>query len=151
MRKPFQMMLLSISIAFSGAAFAAERGNADEAVAMVKKAVAYFKANGKEKTVAEVNNPKGQFIDRDLYVIVSDFSSTTLANGNNQRMVGKSLIDLRDADGKYFMRERAELLKTTNKGWMDYKWPSPITKVIEHKSTYWEKIDDVTISCGIFK
>ncbi len=36
-------------------------------------------------------------------------------------------------------------------GWIDYKWPNPVTKAVEQKSTYVEKVDDVVVGCGIYK
>lgn len=130
---------------------AAERGTADEAMAMAKKAIAYLKANGKEKTFAEINDTRGQFTDRDLYVVVYDLNGKNLAHGLNPRMIGKDLIDIRDGDGKYYMRERLEIIKTKGKGWQDYKFLDPLTKKIEPKSMYIEQVDDVIIGCGIYK
>jgi signal transduction histidine kinase len=130
---------------------AAERGTADEATAMAKKAIAYLKAHGKEKAFAEINDPRGQFTDRDLYVVVYDMNGKNLAHGQNPRMIGKDLIDIRDGDGKYYMRERIEIAKTKGKGWQDYKFLDPLTKKIEPKSMYVEKVDDVIIGCGIYK
>jgi signal transduction histidine kinase len=130
---------------------AAERGTAEEAMAMAKKAIAYLKAHGKDKAFAEINDPRGQFTDRDLYVVVYDLNGKNLAHGQNPRMIGKDLIDIRDGDGKYYMRERIEIAKTKGKGWQDYKFLDPLTKKIEPKSMYVEKVDDVIIGCGIYK
>jgi cytochrome c len=152
MRNLFKAILMAGAMGLVGATHAAEQhATANEAVAMVQKVIAYMKANGKEKTIAEVNNLQGQFRDRDLYVTINDFSANTLAHGANVRMQGKNLIDLRDADGKYFMRERLEILKTKDKGWQDYKFVNPVTKQIEPKSMYFEKYKDVIINCGIYK
>jgi hypothetical protein len=54
------------------AAQAADKGSKEEAVALAKKAVAFLKTNGPDKAFKEFNNPKGQFVDRDLYVFVGD-------------------------------------------------------------------------------
>lgn len=137
----------------SAGAMAAERGTADEASALVKKAVAYLKANGKEKAFAEFNNPKGQFADRDLYIFVYDMQGTNLAigNGNAAKMAGKSLIDMRDADGKYIIKGFIETVNAKGKGWVDYKWPNPVTKAVEQKSSYVEKVDDMIVGSGIYK
>lgn len=152
MKKLFQNILLGVcALAFSAAALAAEKGTADEAVALVKKAAAYLQANGKEKAFAEFNNSKGQFIDRDLYVFAADMNGTTLAHGTNPRLLGKSMMELKDADGKPFIKELYEIANSKGKGWVDYKWPNPVTKVIEPKSTYVEKVGDVVIACGIYK
>ena len=45
---------------------AGDVGTKDEAVALVKKAIEYIKANGNDKAFVEIDNPKGQFVDRDL-------------------------------------------------------------------------------------
>lgn len=149
-----RLLLLTLGSALllaQTALHAAERGTADEATAMAKKAIAYLKANGKEKTFAEINDPHGQFTDRDLYVVVYDLNGKNLAHGLNPRMIGKDLIDIRDGDGKYYMRERLEIAKTKGKGWQDYKFLDPLSKKIEPKSMYIEKVDDVIVGCGIYK
>jgi cytochrome c len=151
MGKFLQILMLIFTVGFAGTSAAAEYGTPEEAVAMVRKAIAYMKANGKEKTIAEANNPKGQFIDRDLYVTMADMNAKMLANGANPRLVGKDLIDLKDADGRYFMRDRLEALKTKNSGWADYKWLNPLTKNLDLKSGYFEKYEDVIFSCGVYK
>ena len=47
---------------FTGSVLAAEdKGTEADAIAMVKNCVKFWKENGKEKTVAEVLNPTGQF------------------------------------------------------------------------------------------
>jgi len=144
-------------LAFAGfvgtSAVAAERGSAEEASALVKKAVAYVKANGKEKAFAAINDPKGQFVDRDLYIFVYDMKGTNLAigNGNAAKMNGKSLIDLRDADGKYILKSFIETVSAKGSGWVDYKWPNPVTKNVEAKSSYVEKLDDIIVGAGIYK
>ncbi|MES2262780.1 MAG: cache domain-containing protein, partial [Pseudomonadota bacterium] len=75
----------------------------------------------------------------------------SLANGANQKLVGKDLLELKDADGKTFMRERLEMLKTKDNGWIEYKWPNPVSGKIDPKSLYFERVDDVVVSCGIYK
>lgn len=138
------------ALAINGAAVAGDKGTADEAVAMVKKGAAFVKENGKEKAFAEFNNPKGQFVDRDLYIMVYDMQGNNKAHGSNQRLVGKNLLEIKDADGKYIVKGLIEVANK-GKGWFDYKWPNSITKAIEHKSTYVEKMDDVLIGVGIYK
>lgn len=154
MKTLFKGIALVLFSAFlSATACAAERGGADEAAALVKKAVAYLKANGKEKAFAEFNNPKGQFVDRDLYIFVYSMDGTNLAigNGNASKMVGKNLIEMRDADGRYIIKGFVELTNAKGKGWYDYKWPNPVTKAVEQKSSYVEKVDDMIVGAGIYK
>lgn len=113
--------------------------------------IAAIKTDGREKTLAEINSLKGRFRDRDLYVTINDMSGKNLAHGANTKMQGKNLMDLKDADGKLFMRERLELAKSKGKGWQDYKFVNPVSKQIEQKSMYFEKYEDIVINCGIYK
>jgi signal transduction histidine kinase len=136
---------------FGAMAVAGDKGNADEAIAMVKKAKAYINANGPEKAFAEFNNPKGQFVDRDLYIAVFDMNGVSLAHGANPRLIGKNLMELKDADGKAFIKNSYEVVAKNGSGWSDYKWVNPVTKAIEQKSTYSDRIGDYLVACGIYK
>jgi cytochrome c len=152
MKKVMSLMLaVCFTIGITGASFGAERATAKEAEAMVKKAVAYIKANGKEKAFAEFNNHKGKFTDKDLYITVYDLNGKCLAHGQNMKMIGKDMIELKDSDGKYFIKDRMEIAKTKGKAWQDYKYTNPLSKSIEHKSTYFEKQDDLVVAGGIYK
>jgi cytochrome c len=88
-----------------------------EAEAMVKKGVAYIKANPRDKAMAEITEKTGQFVDRELYLTVYKMDGTALAHGANAKFVGKNMIDLRDAEGKEHIRERMELAKTKSSFW----------------------------------
>ncbi|MBL0140841.1 MAG: cache domain-containing protein [Betaproteobacteria bacterium] len=130
-----------------------KKGTAAEATAMVDKAIAYIKKNGRDKAFAEFNNRKGQFTDRDLYVVVYDLKGKVLSHGANAKMIGRDVIDLRDNDGKYFVRERVEMMsKSPNaKGWQDYKFMNPVTNQIEPKSMFLQRYEDIMVGCGIYK
>jgi cytochrome c len=102
----------------------------DEAVAMVKKAVAAIKAEGAEKAYAEINNPTGPFVDRDLYIVVYSLDGMVLAHGANKSRVGTNQIDDKDVDGKAFVKERVELAKQNPSFWQSYKFMNPVTKAV---------------------
>lgn len=127
-----------------------EFASAKEAEAMVAKAVAAIKA-AKQKTYDEITGKDPKWIDRDLYPTVYDLSGKVLAHGANAKMVGKDLIDLMDADGKPFVKERVELTKSKGKFWQDYKFTDPLTKKIMPKQMYCERLDDTAVCAGIYK
>jgi signal transduction histidine kinase len=149
----FRIAVLSLSLLIgSSTALAADKGSADEAVAMVKRAVALIKADGKEKAFAAIADPANTaFHDRDLYIYVYDLNGVALAHGNNPKMVGKPLIGLKDNEGKSMIKEMVETAKSKGKGWVDFKWPNPVTKAVESKSGYVERIDDMLVGSGIYK
>src|SRR5215831_7603318 len=134
---------LSIAVLASAAAEdKPQRATADEAVAMVKKAVTYIKDSGREKAYREFGDKQGSFVDRDLYVVVYGFDGKVLAHGANPKLVGKDLIDAQDVDGVYYVRERVEKAKANQSFWQDYKFVDPITKKIEPKKMYCERLDN---------
>jgi len=135
----------------TGTAGAADRATAPEAEAMVKKAVAFIKANGSEKAYAEFNDKKGQFTDRDLYIVVYGLDGVVRAHGQNEKLVGKDMSDAQDTDGKFFVKERIELGKAQPSFWQDYKFRDPLTKKIEPKKMYCERLNDVVVCGGIYK
>jgi cytochrome c len=129
------------------------KGTAAEATAMVERAIAHIKKVGRLKAFADFGDPKGGFTDRDLYVVVYDLQGKVLAHGANPKMIGKDMIDLRDSDGKYFVKERVEMMSKgpDAKGWQDYKFMNPMSRQIEPKSMFLQRFEDVMVGCGIYK
>jgi signal transduction histidine kinase len=146
------MALSAIAVGCSGAwAATAEHASAKEAEAMVKKGVAYIKANGKDKSYAEFTSKESKFRDRDLYLVVYGLDGKVWAHGANEKMVGRVMLDLKDIDGKEFVRERVELAKAKPSFWQDYKFTDPLTRKVEPKSMYCERLDDTVVCGGIYK
>lgn len=139
--------------ALMGSVWAAEGGaTKDDATAMVKKGVAYVKSAGKDKAYAEFSD-KGNagWHHEDLYLVVYGLDGTVHAHGANAKMIGKNLIDLKDIDGKPFVKERVDMAKTKASFWQDYKFTNPETKKIEPKQMYCEKLEETVVCGGIYK
>lgn len=132
-------------------AFAADKATPEEATAMVKKSVAYIKANGKEKGYAAASAKGGEFTNQDLYLTIWGLDGTVRAHGANEKMIGKHLIDLKDIDGKPFIKERMELAAAKGTFWQDYKFTNPVSHKVELKSMYCEKLDDSVVCGGVYK
>jgi hypothetical protein len=148
------LAVLGLGLAFLGAAAAApgaERATPKEAEAMVKKGIAHLKAHPREKAFADISNKKGAFVDRDLYLVVYRIDGTNLAHGTNEKMIGKNMIDIKDMDGKEYMRERMELARTKGAFWHDLKFVDPLTRKIEPKQMYCERSDDLVVCGGVYK
>lgn len=130
---------------------AASDATQDDAVKMVNKGIAYIKAHGTEKGYAEISNKAGQFIDRDLYLVVCGLDGKCLAHGANPKQIGRDLIDLTDVDGKCFVKERVELAKAKPNGfWQEYKFTNPVSKKIEPKVMYCERLGDTAVCGGVY-
>jgi len=132
--------------------FASEHGTRDEAVAMVTRVQEMFKKDGAEATFKAVTGKDKAFSDRDLYPFIYTLDGTKcVAHGANSAMVGKNLIDLKDQDGKFLIRELSETARSPGHGWVDYKWPNPVTKMIEPKSSYVERMGDYFVGVGVYR
>jgi signal transduction histidine kinase len=141
--------LLCMGVAFSGFA-AGEHATPEQAEALVHKAVAYYKAKGPEAAFAEFSKADGLFSHGDQYVNVYDLQGKCLAH-INQKTIGKNMIDLRDPDGKYLIRERIERARKEGEGWQDYKFYDPATHKVEPKHMFFEKVGDVVFASGAYK
>jgi cytochrome c len=144
------IVVLAAAVVAAGAIAADERVSAKEAEAMVKKGVAAIKAN-RDKAIADITNDKDAWVDRELYLVVYGMDGTTLAHPTSPKMVGKNMLDLRDADGKEHIRERMQLAKAKPAFWQDYRTLNRENKKIEPKSMYCERAIDVIVCGGIYK
>src|SRR5208283_4046549 len=91
-------------LALSSTAFAQQTGGtADEAKAMLMKAVAAVKAD-KAKALDTFNKGEGGYLDRDLYVFCGNISDGKIvAQGNpNAKNLGQDQRTLTDSTGKNF-------------------------------------------------
>lgn len=150
---PVKLVLSAIAAAalFAGTVDAGQNATKDEAVAMVKKAVGFIKEQGIEKGYAEISDKGSQFHDRDLYVVVYQLDGMVLAHGSNVKFVGKNLIDAQDVDGKPFVKERVELASKHPSFWQDYKFVNPVSKKVEPKEMYCEKLENTAVCAGVYK
>ena len=97
-------------LALSPTAFAqpaSQFGNADQAKAMLVKAVAAVKAD-KTKAIDMFNKGEGGFLDRDLYVFCSNLSDgkvVAVGNPNAKQLLGTDGRTLKDSTGKAYGAE----------------------------------------------
>ncbi|MES2889603.1 MAG: cache domain-containing protein [Pseudomonadota bacterium] len=122
-----------------------------DAVAMTDKAAAFLKANGSAKLIERVNAKDPEFYAGELYVVVLKPDGTHLAHPINAKLIGKSMLEVPDPDGKLFRQERVDLAASKGKGWVDYKYKNPENGKIEQKTAYVLKADDVLLSVGVYK
>jgi cytochrome c len=141
----FLAIFLSVS-SYAKEEFATKK----EAKALVVKTVSALKAN-RAKTLEEITAKDAKYVDRDLYAVVYDMTGKVLAHGANNKMVGKDLIELKDPDGKEFVKERVNLAKSKGEFWQDYKFTDPITRKVLPKEAYCETVGDAIVCAGVYK
>lgn len=144
-------VFLLVGLFATATASAGEFGTKDEAKAMVEKAAAFLKTNGKDKAIAAFSDPKGAFVDRDLYVVLAKLDDGERVAHVNPRLVGKSFVGYRDVDGKNYGDEVMDIARGPGTGWVDYKFTNPVTKEIGDKSSYVLRVGEFLLVCGAYK
>lgn len=145
---PFVAALLAV---FSTSAMANDNfATPKQAEQMVVQAVKAVNAD-KATAFKEITGKDKKWVQLDLYPVVYGMDGKCLAHGQNEKQVGKDLIELADADGKEFIKERVELAKSKGKFWQDYKFTDPVTKKVLPKSAYCEKAGDLIVCAGVYK
>ncbi|MBL4908036.1 MAG: cache domain-containing protein, partial [Sneathiella sp.] len=57
----------------------------------------------------------------------------------------------KDTDGKQFVLEMRKVAQGPGEGWVDYKWPHPVTKKITQKYSYVKTSGNVYFGIGYFE
>ena len=140
----------ALLLVIAGAAMAEEgRGTAEEAQALVARAIAAFDAQG-TAAFAAMSPPATEFRDRDLYVFVIGPDNIVLANGQDASRIGRDLSETVDATGKAIGTEMIE--KASEEGaWVDYVWRDPLTETNVHKTSWIVRHDGYIFGCGVYK
>ncbi|NMB78955.1 MAG: histidine kinase [Methanomicrobiales archaeon] len=109
-------------------------------VAFVDSAVAYVKTHGKEQALAEFSNPKGSFMQGELYIYAYDFNGTTLAHPINPESVGKK----REGANGVFVTEFGKAIRKGNgSAFYPFVYVNPAhNKALETKLGYAVAVDD---------
>jgi len=132
------------------ASIAQERATAEQAQALVARAIASYDESGREAAFAAIGDKDGEFVDHDLYIFVYGPGRTIVAHGNNQALVGTVADTLIDVDGvpfgSMFMNDATE-----EGTWIDYKWHDPVTREDLPKSSWVVRHDGYVFGAGIYK
>jgi len=150
LRALFALTLVGL---MSTSALAQDHGTRDEAKALAERAAAHVKAVGPEKAFNDFTHDKANWNKKDLYVFALDMKGLTVAHGANDKLVGKSMMELKDQNGKLFVKELTEVAKNKGSGWVEYDWAHPQTKKVEGKATYALKLSnfDGLVAVGIYR
>ena len=128
---------------------AGDSGTAEEAKAMLERAVAAVEADEAGALVAFTAGSDG-FRDRDLYVACSSAADGTVtAHGANPALVGQSIYALTDAAGKKFGEEIHAAEGELNV--VEYVWPRPGETGAVPKATYVTKVGDQVCVVGYYQ
>lgn len=134
-------------------ALSQERGTKDEAKAMAEQAAAHVKKAGPDQAFKDFTTDKANWTKKDMYVFALDMKGLTVAHGANEKLVGKSMMELKDQNGKLFVKELTDVAKAKGSGWVEYDWAHPQTKKVDGKVTYALKLSnfDGLVAVGVYR
>jgi cytochrome c len=158
----FKLAIATSFVVMASVSLAVEKSTEAEAIALLKKAQDYLKKNGVDKSIIEFNrldSPFNTFSEMnkkgDLYLYSLDSKGFQSVHGKNPKIRGKVMLDMRDIDGVFLIQDFVKVCFKTKegKGWTSYRWPNPITKEVEAKRGYVEKVPgiDLCLGTGIYK
>lgn len=137
-------------LAWAIPAWSAGHSSPQQAKAFFEKAVAYMQANGPEKAFAAFNNPKGEFVQGDLYVFALDLQGNYFASGANPAVTGLNVRETRDAAGNALFKDMIELARTKGEGTVSYVWLDRADNRLDHKTSYIKRMGDYFIGVGYY-
>jgi signal transduction histidine kinase len=146
-RLPMFALLIIMLLTFVNPVLAGSFGTADEAKAMLERAVAALKAN-KAEALAQFTKGEGGFKDRDLYPFCGGPDGNFTAH---PKLVGKSLKDLKDKAGKPLGQDIYATAKEGVISEVSYMWPRPDSTEPVQKVSFVTKVGDQVCAVGYYK
>lgn len=150
-RRSLATLALAACIALPG--FAEDRGTKEEFITLSNAAVEHIKKGGEAKAYADFTSDKAKWTNKDLYVFVFDNKGTFIAHGASDKLVGRDMSNMKDANVKGIYPAMMETVKAENIGWVAYEWAHPQTKRVEGKSAYVRKTPggEGLVGVGIYR
>jgi cytochrome c len=137
-------------LALSCSCPAAEGPGAEEAKALLNKAVAYFDKNGAARAFCAFNDPNGDFHKGPLYVFAVNMDGFYFAHSAAPSLVGTSLRETRDAAGQPIGNLIMEAVATEQDATVDYMWLNYETNKVEKKHTFVKKVREFVLGVGYY-
>ena len=138
------------TLAQAVAAFRLQQGTADEALALVQRAVQFRQQTGRDGFLRGLTDPPQGFHDRDMYVFALDRNGAYVAFGGNPAKVGTRVQDIPGIDGQGLL-DAIVAQASHEPGWVEYDITNPATGTLQTKMSYVQQVDDVFIGCGVYK
>ena len=130
--------------------FKLRQGSADEALALVHKAVEMYRRNG-PAALAQITDAASGLSDRDMYVFAFDRGGVYRAFAGKNEKIGTSVREVPGVDGDKLVKDAFEQAAHGG-GWVDYQFANPQTKATDLKTSYVEAVaPDLVIGCGVYK
>ncbi len=131
---------------------AADKFTADDVKALTLKAAALIQEKGLDgaRTILTAD---GEFKHGEIYVNVIDTAGTWRVYPPMPAGEGRSVLDVKDATGKFLVRDIIKTASEQGEGWVEYRWMNPETKEIGPKISFVKRVPGTELIAyvGIYK
>ena len=137
-------------LAKSVGGFRLRQGTADEAQALVLRAVALFRRTG-QGSLAQITDAANGYADRDMYVFAWDRELVYHAFAGKPINVGKRADQILGTDVTRLTRD-VWAAAAAGGGWVDYDFLNPASGQVAPKTSYVMPVSDgLVLGCGVYK
>jgi len=146
-------ILVAVVIISASGLVMANDVQAAKAKALVEKGVRMAVADGEEKTLIAIADPKGPFIDGELYLLAGPLDKIALsAHPYRPALVGRDLSKFKNSQMFSFIADFSRIANEEGAGWVEYMWPKPGANEPSLKRTYIMKVPgkNLYIGCGFY-
>ncbi|CAA7611603.1 cache domain-containing protein [Magnetospirillum sp. UT-4] len=152
MNAVLRILILAVALWAGHPAAAAEPPNPGGVRALTLKAAALVEAQGLD-AAREAFLADGEFKHGEIYVNVIDTNGTWLIYPPHPRNAGKSVLNVKDANGKLLVREIVATALDKGEGWVEYHWLNPATNRIQPKQTFVKHVParGVIVYIGLYR
>ena len=99
----------------------------------------------------DFEDPRGQFIDRDLYIFVFNRNGEYVVHGAMPERSGTNLSEIQGLDAQDLVTSAFQVCDTDKGGWVKYAITNPTTGAIQGKSSYVVPLNDnELLGCGCY-
>lgn len=146
------VLLGAAALLAAGPATAEDKPTMEQVRALTLKAAALVAGQGVDKA-REAFHRQGEYRYGEIYVNVIAVDGTWLIYPPNPRNEGKSVLNVRDADGKLLVQDIIAVARDKGEGWVEYRWLNPASNRIEAKSTFVRNVPEqgAVVYVGLYR
>ena len=143
---------LAMLFCLSGPAAAADKLSPDQVRDLTTKAAHLLVEKGVD-AAHHAFLTEGPFRQGEIYVNVIDTNGTWVVYPPNPHNEGKSVLNVRDADGKLLVQDIIKIALQQGEGWVEYSWLNPETNQIQRKMSYVKYVPELGLItyAGLYK
>jgi methyl-accepting chemotaxis protein len=149
-RQADQLASRAGELARSVSNFKLQQGTAEEAMALVARALEHRQSIGRERFAQSLTAPQSGFHDRDMYVFALDGQGVYRAFGGKPEKVGSRVQDIAGVNGQDLLDSIVAQAEQEH-GWVEYDIVNPQSGQVQTKMSYVTKVDDLYVGCGVYK